>query len=124
MDLERIIKEKCSAFDTLTPELAVEIVMCAPALSLDECLDRCLLEASELTEAEMDFAKRLHKRGRANGVKDACDNLFMHMKTKMGGQSAIEYLNKVSSEFAMTAQKASAGGFQFQIVYPAEEQKS
>lgn len=121
MDLERIIKDKCSSFTTLTQELAVEIVVCAPALSLEECLDRCLLDESELTPAELDFAKRLHKRGRANGVKDACDNLFMHMKTKMGGQSAIEYLNKVSSEFAMTAQKTSAGGFQFQIVYPEEK---
>lgn len=121
MDLERIIKDKCSSFTTLTQELAVEIVVCAPALSLEECLDRCLLDESELTPAELDFAKRLHKRGRANGVKDACDNLFMHMKTRAGGPSAIEYLSKVSSEFAMTAQKTSAGGFQFQIVYPEEK---
>ena len=51
MDLQRIIEEKCKTFDTLTTELAVEIVICAPALSLDECLDRCLIEASGLTEA-------------------------------------------------------------------------
>lgn len=124
MDLERIIKEKCISFPTLTQELAVEIVLCASALSLEECLDRCLLDESELTSAELDFAKRLHKRGRANGVKDACDNLFMHMKTRAGGPSAIEYLSKVSSEFGMSAQKTSAGGFQFQIVLPPEEQKA
>ena len=123
MDLERIIKEKCISFPTLTQELAVEIVLCASALSLEECLDRCLLDESELSPAEMDFAKRLHKRGRANGIKDACDNLFMHMKTRAGGPSAIDYLSKVSTEFGLAAQKTSSGGFQFQIVLPPEEHK-
>lgn len=123
MDLERIIKDKCANFPNLNSELAVEIVLCAPALSIDECFDRCLITRDELTTAEVDFAERLHRRGRANGVKDACDNLFMHMKTRAGGQSAIEYLSKVSSEFGMTAQKTTAGGFQFQIVLPPEEQK-
>ena len=123
MDLETIIRERCKEFSTLTPELCFEIVICAPALSVQECLDRCLLEQGDLSAEEYNFVERCHRRGRANGVKDACDNLFMHMKTRNGGQSALEYLSKVSTDFGMTAQKTSAGGFAFNIVLPPEEQK-
>lgn len=122
MDLEDIIKRRCSEFKTLTDKMCYEIVLCAPALSIKECLDRCMLEDGDLSAEEMNFVERCHRRGRANGVKDACDNLFMHMKTRNGGQSAIEYLSKVSTDFGMTAQKTSSGGFAFNIVLPPEEQ--
>lgn len=123
MDLESIIRERCKEFETLTPELCVEIVLCAPALSIAECLDRCMLEQDDLSPAEYNFVERCHRRGRANGVKDACDSLFMHMKTRNGGQSAIEYLSKISTDFGMAAQKTAAGGFSFKIVLPEEEKK-
>lgn len=121
MDLETIIRKKCDGFETLDFDMCVCFVTYASALSIEECYDYLLIDESELSQAEKDFSQRLHRRGRAIGVKDACDNLFMHMKTRAGGQSAIEYLTKVSSEFGMTAHKTSAGGFQFQIVLPPEE---
>lgn len=102
MKVEEKIKEKCAGMDNLTFEICTSIILSAPGLSLEECLDRELLCEADLTPAEIDLAKRCHRLGRANGVKNAVDNMFMTMKNK-GSIDAQFYLRQCASDFVTAA---------------------
>lgn len=119
MDFEKKIEQKVKDFDTLTKEECVEIVLASCTLSLDECFDYLLIDKAELSEAELGFCNLLHRRGRAIGVKNASDKLFMHMATRNGGQSALEYLKSMSGEFAVeVTANQSHRGFSFNVSIP------
>lgn len=118
MDIEARIKEKAKHFDSLGEAECVEIVLAARSLSLDECFDYLLVDKAELGEDELRFAELLHRRGRAIGVKDAADKLFLHMSTRNGGQSALEYLKQFSGDFSVEVQQSSSSGFQFNVTIP------
>lgn len=124
MNLEVKIKEKAAEFENLTENECCELVLCAKALSLDECFDYLLIDKTILTSAESKFAELLHKRGRAIGVKDAADKLFAHMATRNGGQSALEYLKQFSGDFAVEVQQSSGSGFQFNVTIPEPTTKT
>lgn len=124
MNLEAKIKERAAEFENLSEEECVQLVLCAKALSLDECFDYLLIDKSALSPAETKFAELLHKRGRAIGVKDAADKLFAHMATRNGGQSALEYLKQFSGDFAVEVQQSSGSGFQFNVTIPEPTTKT
>lgn len=115
MDIKVKIDEAVKDFSNLTAEDCYEIVLAAKSLSVEECLDSLLLAEDELSTHEMAFVHKLHKYGRAIGIKDAADNLFMHMKTKNGGQTALDYLEQMSGEFSVTVTPGSNSGFSFNV---------
>lgn len=125
MNIEQRIKAKAKEFDTLDEACCVEIVLNAKALTIEECFDFLLIDQVSLTEAENKFARLLHARGRAIGIKDAADKLFSHMATRNGGQSALEYLKQCSGDFSVeVSQGGSAGGFQFNVTIPEPGRKA
>lgn len=124
MNLEAKIKEKAAEFSNLSEEDCITLVLVARSLSLDECFDYLLIDKQSLAEAEQRFAELLHRRGRAIGVKDATDKLFLHMATRNGGQSALEYLKQFSGDFSVeVSQGAGQGGFQFNVTIPEPQAK-
>ena len=118
MDIESRIKLMCSTFDNLTEEDCVGITLASRSLSLEECYDYLLIDKSELSPAEIKFAERIYRRGRAIGVKDAGDKLFQHMGNRNGGQTALEYLKKMSGDFSAEVVASSGKGFQFNVTIP------
>lgn len=124
MDIEKKIEKRCESFKTLTKEECFAITLSARALSLDECMDYLLIDKECLTPDELSFSQQLHRHGRATGVKDACDKLFLHMSTKNGGQSSLEYLKQFSGDFAVEVSQASSSGFQFNVVIPEPGEKA
>lgn len=123
MNLEERIKEKAAKFEHLTESECIDIIMAARGLSLEECFDFLLIDEQALTEEERRFCEMLHKRGRAIGIKDATDRLFTHMTTKVGGQSALEYLKQFSGDFKVEVKKTlGSGGFQFSVTIPEPTQ--
>lgn len=124
MDIEARIKAKAKEFDNLDADCCVQIVLGAKALSLDECFDYLLIDKQTLTPDELSFANLLHRRGRAIGVKDAADKLFMHMSTRAGGQSALEYLKQFSGDFSVEVQASAGTGFQFNVTIPEPPKKA
>lgn len=119
MDFEKKIEQKVKNFKTLSKEECVEIVLASCALSLDECFDYLLIDKAELSDEEIGFCNILHRRGRAIGVKNASDKLFMHMSTRNGGQSALEYLKSMSGEFAVEVTSSqTSSGFSFNVSIP------
>lgn len=124
MNLEAKIKEKAAEFCNLSEEDCITLVLVARSLSLEECFDYLLIDRTTLTETENRFCELLHRRGRAIGVKDATDKLFLHMATRNGGQSALEYLKQFSGDFSVEVQGGqSGGGFQFNVTIPEPQVK-
>lgn len=121
MKVEDKIKEKCKEMENLSFEVCSSIILSAPGLSLEECLCRELLTEADLTPAEIDLAQRCHRLGRANGVKNAVDNMFMTMKNK-GSNDAQFYLRQCASDF-VTAAADSIGKEAFSFNMIMGEQK-
>lgn len=118
MDIRKKIQEAVDGFDNLTEEDCIEITLSAKSLSIEECLDSLLLAESELTQAEMAFIHKLHRYGRAIGVKDATESLFYHMKTKNGADASLEYLRQMGGEFSVEVAPGGGGksGLSFNVV--------
>lgn len=96
----------------------------ASSLSIDQCFDLLMIEEGEVPADEAILFRKVHKRGRAKGVTTAVEKLFIHMTTRQGGASAIEYLQKMSGEFAVNVESAKKGtGFSFNVIIP-EDKKS
>ena len=77
----------------------------AKGLSLDECFDYLCLTEEDLTPTELRIAS-------------ACDSLFIHMKTRNGGATALEYLKQHSSTFSFEATPTGSpngSGFSFNV---------
>lgn len=115
MDIKKKIDEAVKEFSNLTAEDCYEITLASKALSIEECLSALLLAETDLDSAEMAFVNKLHRYGRAIGVKDAADKLFVHMSTKNGGQSALDYLEQMSGEFSVTLTPGQNKGFSFNV---------
>lgn len=116
MDIKKKIEEFLKADEvTLVAEDCHDFILASRALSLTECYDICMLDITELSEAENQFLTKLHKYGRSTGVKDAAQQLFLHMSTKNGGQSAIEYLKQMSGEFSVEVTSTKHAGFAFNV---------
>jgi hypothetical protein len=118
MDLKQKIEQASKDFDNLDVADMNEIVLSARSLSLEECYDLCLIDATSLSAEEAKFCEQLHRYGRASGVKDATEKLFYQMQTKGGGQTAIDYLRQMGKEFSVDAVPVGGGGFAFQINIP------
>ena len=116
MDIRQRIQEAVKVFEKLTESDCIDITLSAKSLSLEECYDSLMIDAADLSTAEVRFAEQLHRYGRAIGVKDATDNLFYHMKTKSGADAALEYLRKMGSEFSIdVVPGAGKSGFSFNV---------
>lgn len=116
MDIRKKIQESVEGFDLLTEADCTEITLSARSLSLDECYDSLMINPADLSQAEAAFADKLHKYGRAVGVKDATENLFYHMKTKSGADASLEYLRKMGAEFSVdVGPGAGKSGFSFNV---------
>lgn len=118
MDIEAKIRKAAEGFETLSADDCIQMSLAARSLSLEECYDMLLVDPEQLTPAERKFAEQIHRRGRAVGVKDASDKLFVHMSTRQGGNSALEYLKQMSGEFAVELSAAPKSGFQFNVSIP------
>lgn len=121
MDLVQRIREISKDFPTLKPELCVEIAQMARGLCLDDCYDAILVYKDELTPEEIKFAEQIWRRGRAIGLHDASSALFVNMRTKDGGKSALAYLEKMSGEFKVSVNEDAKKGFSFNIIMPDGE---
>lgn len=102
--------------DLLTVEKA------ADSMSVEQCYELLMIDPAEMSEYESSVVVAIHKRGRASGVKSAVDKLFAHMATRNGGTSALEYLSKMSGEFAVNVETAKKGtGFNFNVIIPEDK---
>lgn len=116
MDIRKKIQEAVKGFKLLTEADCIDITLSAKSLSIEECFDSLLIDPAELSQAENAFAQRLHKYGRAIGVKDATDSLFYHMKTKGGDSAALEYLRQLGGEFSVDIVPGGPNkGFSFNV---------
>jgi len=87
----------------------------AKALSIQECLEYLCLDTEELTETEISYIKRAHRKGVADGIYRAVDYMFKHMQTKNGGQTCLDYLKTRSEPFQVEA-TPKGSGFSFNVV--------
>ena len=116
MDIRKKIQEVVKGFENLSEDDCTEITVSAKSLSLEECYDLLLIDATSLTTAEITFAQQLHKYGRAIGVKDATESLFYHMKTKNGADASLEYLRQLGGEFSVdVVPGGDKTGFSFNV---------
>lgn len=102
----------------LDSEDLLNIEIKAKALSLEECFAFLCIEETDIPEAELVYAKKAHRKGRAAGISSACDNMFAAMKLRGGGIVALDYLKRMSKDFSVEAE-ASPGsntGFSFTVV--------
>lgn len=118
MDINKRITQAVKDFDNLDVDDCQTLVLAAASLSLEECYDLLLVDANTLSAEEQAFALRLHRHGRATGIKDAAAKLFLHMSTRNGGQSALEYLKQFSGDFSVEVQTTQSKGFSFNINIP------
>lgn len=123
MDIRDIIRKKTDTFDTLDYDMACEVIMHARSLSIPEMYDFLLIDEEELSEAEIKFVAKLHKHGRAIGIKDAGDLFFQQMKGRNGGNHCLDYLRQHAGEFVatVTPSKTASGGFSFNVEIPEVE---
>ena len=85
-------------------------------LTLEECFDFLGVDEKDVPENELYIAKRIHRKGRAAGISNACDSLFTSMNARNGGSVAMDYLNQLSDTFSVSATPSgSASGFNFQV---------
>lgn len=105
----------CIGLKLITPDDLFTVQQRARALTIDECYDYLCVEAEMLTPFEINCIKRAHKRGLAEGITVAIDNLFSHMKTRNGGQSCIAYLQQHARSFTVEPTSSPNNGFNFKI---------
>lgn len=115
-DLDKSIREKAATFPTLKYDFCTQIILCARGMSVSELYDHLMLDPSELTAEENLYFQKLHKHGLTIGVKEACDNLFLQMRMRGGGEHALQYLSKQASGFKGEISTSPKGVFKFQIV--------
>lgn len=115
MNITETIKTTCESFKLLNEECCTHIVMSAKSLSIEECYDSLLITVGDLSAEEIAFAERLHRYGRAIGVKDATEKLFAHMSTKNGADAAVTYLRQMGGEFSVDVTPGSSSGFAFNV---------
>lgn len=108
----------------LDAEDLINIEVKAKALSLEECFDFLCIEESHVPEAEMNYARKAHRRGRAAGINEACNNMFGAMKLRGGGAVALDYLKRMSKDFQVEAEPSpgSNSGFSFNVIMPEDNQ--
>jgi len=95
------------------------IEMKAKGLEFDDCLAYLCIEESDLSEAELNIAKRIWRRGRMGAVNTAAERLFSAMSMRGGGPVAMEYLSKMSGTFQIEATPVGGKtGFTFNVVMP------
>ncbi len=111
------------SLEFLDSEDLVNIEIKAKALSFEECLDFLCITEADIPPSDLKYAKLAHRRGRAIGIANACDNLFASMKVRGGSEAAILYLKQTASEFKIDAVSApgSNNGFQFVVNMPQDD---
>lgn len=123
IDFDKVIKQRCVEMPTLEFDHCFTVMACAKSMSLSECYDYLLLTPDDLDENEQKFLELLHRRGRTVAIKEACDNLFLQMRMRGGGQTALDYLVRQSGEFTATITPSAQNGFHLNIIIPEEESK-
>ena len=97
----------------------------AKGLTFEECLhfigvDEEMID--DIPKHELAYARRLHRKGRADAIAKACDFLFASMSGRQGGSVALDYLKQMGSDFKVTAQEnpGSSSGFSFNVIMPED----
>lgn len=121
IDYDKLIRDKCEDLPTLTYDHCITVMQLARALTVDEAYDFLMLPKKELTPEEQNFIELLYRRGKTVGIKDACDNLFLQMRMRGGGQTSLDYLRAQSGQFTATITPSAKGTFQFNVVIPNED---
>ena len=103
-------------FNTIRPSDLVSIENNAHILEIDQCLEFLGINKDALTAAELYFVEFAHKKGSARHIAEACKKLFVHMDTKIGGQSALEYLRAKQKTFKEVQVGSDTKGFSFTVV--------
>lgn len=85
-------------------------------LEFDETMDVMMIELSEVCDYDQEVMRRVHKRGRLLGVKQAGDKLFTSMSSRSGNVAAMDYLRQMSGTFAAEVVTSDNGGFSFNVV--------
>jgi len=111
-----------ATLEFLDSEDLLHIELKSKALTFEECLDFLCIKQQDIPPAELEIALMAHKRGRANAIVTACDNLFGAMKVRGGAEAAIHYLKQTSKEFKVTATNSpgTGNGFSFTVNMPEE----
>jgi hypothetical protein len=120
IDYDKAIKERCSKYPILTYDHCIMITHAAKSLSIAEVYDYMLLDESDLTVDERKFVSLIYRRGKTLGIKEACDNMFLQMRMRGGGQTALDYLARQSGEFKAVIAPTSGGKFSFSVVLPEQ----
>lgn len=103
-------------FNTIRPADLVSIENNSNILEVDQCLEYLGINKQALTEAELYFIEFAHRKGLARHISEACKKLFVHMDTKIGGQTALEYLRAKQKTFKEVQVGANNNGFSFTVV--------
>ena len=101
--------------DALTVNNLDVITAIAGTLSLSECYDYLAIFESDLSSTDKKLAELAHRRGLAMSIQEAGSHLFRQMQTKGGGQVAMDYLRRISANFADESTPLNANGFSLTI---------
>ncbi|WP_438980220.1 hypothetical protein [Polynucleobacter sp.] len=119
MDRLPLNYSKISGLSVLTQEDLTLIHHKSKALTVDELFDYLCLTPEMLSTHERKVFDMAYRRGRADGIILATENLFAHMKTKAGGASCLAYLQQLSPTFksvSVSPNSSQPSGFQFNVV--------
>lgn len=117
---------KITGLSVLTQEDLALIHFKARALTPEELFDYLCIIPDTLSSHERKVFDMAYRRGRADGIATATENLFAHMKTKAGGSSCLAYLQQLSPTFKSVAVQPNSSlpsGFQFNVVMADESSK-
>jgi len=112
MDI-RQLEQFSDKLSIVTVEDLATIFLKARGLTYEEILDFLCIDLDDLNEAELKITKRVYRKGRAEGISIAVDNLFIAMKGKNGGNVALEYLKTVASTFEIDTENDLTPGKKF-----------
>jgi hypothetical protein len=98
-----------------------DIEIRARVMDFQETLDSLLIDIDDLTPEDLIIAKRVHKRGRLEGIQKACDKLFHQMSQKGGHVPAMDYLRQMSGTFKAEISPTSGSGFKFNVILDSKE---
>lgn len=115
---------KITGLSVLTQEDLALIHFKARALTPEELFDYLCIVPETLSTHERKVFDMAYRRGRADGIATATENLFNHMKTKAGGSSCLAYLQQLSPTFkavSISPNSSQSSGFQFNVIMADEK---
>ena len=96
----------------------------AALLSLEETYEMLFIEPDHLSEDELLYCRKAHRRGKKMAIANACDVLFQRMRDRNGTSACIEFLQNCG-KFSIDAKAdpthaTKSSGFSFNVFMDGE----